>query len=57
MSDVPGVGPPEGLPPQKPVQQVADPKGDIAINFFQNQYADQMAAIGKEEHLQKRKAW
>ncbi len=51
MSDVSGVGSSEDLPPQEPVQQVADPKENIAINFFQNQYADQMAAIVKEEHL------
>ena len=51
MSGVSGVGSSGSIPPQEPVQQVTDPNEDTAISFFHNQYASQVAAIGKEEKL------
>ena len=51
MRGVSGVGSSGSIPPQEPVQQVTDPNEDTAISFFHNQYASQLAAIGKEENL------
>ena len=51
MSSISGVGSSGSIPPQEPVQQAADPNEDTAVNFFHNQYADQVATIGKEENL------
>ena len=51
MSGVSGIGSSGSIPPQEPVQQITDPDEDTAINFFHNQYANQIAAIGKEQYL------
>lgn len=51
MSGVSGVGSSGSIPLQEPVQQVTDPNEDTAVNFFHDQYSNQMAAIGKEKNF------
>ncbi len=51
MSGVSDVGSSGSILPQELVKQVTDPNENTAVNFFYDQYADQVAAIVKEEHL------
>lgn len=52
MSGISGVGSTGGLPPQEPTMPTTDPDESSAVNFFQDQYANQVAGIASEQALQ-----
>ena len=51
MSGVSGISSSGNVPPIQPEPTGSDPNESSAVNFFQSQFASQLAAVGKETTL------